>query len=112
MGARPKDDSGHFEDERWASKAGMAEGYKKEIKTLIDSGTFAQDKLKDREISTPVMDTFKVKVKSDGSLDKLKCRLVVRGDLQDKNIMEDKWSPTASFHSLKMFLAHASRIKA
>jgi hypothetical protein len=58
------------------------------------------------------METFKVKVKSDGSLDKLKCRLVVRGDLQDKNITEDKWSPTASFRSLKMFLAHASRIKA
>ncbi len=45
-------------------------------------------------------------------LDKLKCRRVVRGDLQDRNITEDKWSPTASFRSLKMFLAHASRIKA
>jgi hypothetical protein len=58
------------------------------------------------------METFKVKVKSDGSLDKLKMLLVVRGDLQDKNITEDKWSPTASFHSLKMFLAHAARTKA
>jgi hypothetical protein len=85
---------------------------KKELKTLIESGTFAQDTLKDGEISTPVMETFKVKVKSNGSLDKLKCRLVVRGDLQDKNIMEDKWSPTTLFPSLKMFLAHASRIKA
>jgi hypothetical protein len=85
---------------------------RKELKTLIDSGTFAQDTLKEGEISTPVMETFKVKVKSDGSLDKLKCRLVVRGDLQDKNITENKWSPTASFRSLKMFLAHASRIKA
>jgi hypothetical protein len=85
---------------------------KKELKTLIASGTFAQDTPKDGETSTPVMETFKVKVKSDGSLDKLKCRLVVRGDLQDKNITEDKWSPTASFRSLKMFLAHASRMKA
>jgi hypothetical protein len=51
-------------------------------------------------------------VKSDGSLDKLKTRLVVRGDLQDKNITEDKWSPRASFRSLKMFLGHASRLKA
>jgi hypothetical protein len=83
-----------------------------ELKTLIDSGTFAHNTLKNGEISTPVMETFKVKVRSDGSLDKLKCRLVVRGDLQDKNIAEDKWSPTASFCSLKMFLAHASRIKA
>jgi transposase InsO family protein len=85
---------------------------KKELKTLIESGTFAQDTRRDGEISTPVMETFKVKVKSDGALDKLKCRLVVRGDLQDKNITEDKWSPTASFRSLKMFLAHASRTKA
>jgi transposase InsO family protein len=52
---------------------------------------------------TPFMETFKVKVKSDGSLDKLKTQLVVRGNLQDKNISEDKWSPTASFCSLKMF---------
>jgi len=63
------------------------------------------------ETSTPVMEIFKVKVKSDGSLDKLKTRLVVRGDLRDKHITEDKWSPTASFRSLKMFLAHASRLK-
>jgi len=85
---------------------------KEELKTLIDSGTFAADELKGGEVSTPVMETFKVKVKSDGSLDKLKCRLVVREDLQDKNITEDKWSPTALFRCLKTFLAHASRMKA
>jgi hypothetical protein len=85
---------------------------KKEIKTLVNSGTFAIDTLKAGEISTPVMETFKVKVRSDGSLDKLKMQLVLRGDLQDKNITEDKWSPSASFRSLKMFLAHAARLKA
>jgi hypothetical protein len=58
------------------------------------------------------METFKVKVISDRSLDKLKAQLVVRGDLQDKNITEDKWSPTTSFCCLEMFLGHASRIKA
>jgi hypothetical protein len=57
------------------------------------------------------MEIFKVKFNGDGSLHKLKTRLVVRGDLQDKRIMEGKWSPTASFRSLKMFLAHASRLK-
>jgi hypothetical protein len=31
---------------------------------------------------------------------------------ESKNITEDKWSPMASFHSLKMFLAHAARLKA
>jgi len=58
---------------------------RKELKTLVDSGTFQEDTLREGETSTPVMETFKVKVKSDGSLDKLKTRLVVRGDLQDKN---------------------------
>ena len=37
--------------------------------------------------------------------------MVMRSDLQDKNISEDKWSPTAVFHSLKMLLAHAARLK-
>jgi hypothetical protein len=85
---------------------------RKELKTLVDSGTFQEDTPHSGKTSTPVMEIFKVKVKSDGSLDKLKTRLVVRGDLQDKNITEDKWSPRASFRSLKMFLGHASRLKA
>jgi hypothetical protein len=70
---------------------------KKELKMLVDSNTFQDDIMHSGEISTPVMETFKVKVKSDGSLDKLKTQLVVRGDLRDKNITENKWSPTASF---------------
>jgi len=45
---------------------------KKEIKTLVNSGTFARDTMHEGETSTPVMETFKVKVKSDGSMDKLK----------------------------------------
>ena len=57
------------------------------------------------------MDTFKVKINSDGSLDKFKTRMVVGGDLRDKYITEDKWSPTPLFRSWKMFLAYASRLK-
>jgi hypothetical protein len=56
------------------------------------------------------METNKVKIKSDGSLDRLKCRIGVRGDLQ-YTAMEDSWSPTAPFRSLKMFLADAARNK-
>jgi hypothetical protein len=84
---------------------------KKELKALIDAKTFINNTMKNGEKSTPVMEIFKVKIQSDGSLDKLKTRMVVRGDLQDKSISEDKWSPTASFRSLKMFLAHASHLK-
>jgi hypothetical protein len=78
---------------------------------LVDSETFVKDTMMPGEISTPVMEIFKVQAKSDGSLNKLKTHFVVRGDLQDKNIIEDKWSLTASFRLLKMFLAHASHLK-
>jgi hypothetical protein len=70
--------------------------YQKEIKTLIDAESFALESPKDGE---PVIPTMETKIKSDGSLDKLKCRIVARGDLQDTG-MEDSWSPTAPFRSL------------
>jgi hypothetical protein len=72
---------------------------KKEFKTLVTPKTFVLGKLQKGEVSTLVEEIFKVKIKSDGSLDKLKMHMVVQGDLQDKNITEDKWSPTASFCS-------------
>jgi hypothetical protein len=79
----------------------------KELKTLMDAGTFSIETMLEGEVSTPMMETFKVKINSDGSSDKLKTRIVLRGNLQSKSISEDKWSPTASFRSLKMFLVHA-----
>jgi len=70
--------------------------YRKELKTIIDSGTFIPNILLEGESCTPIMDLNVVKLRSDGTLDKLKNCLVVRGDLQ-KNVEEDTWSPTASF---------------
>ena len=40
---------------------------------------------------TPCMDVYKAKIRSDGSLDKLKLRIVVRGDLQNKYLVGDIW---------------------
>ncbi len=56
------------------------------------------------------MDLNVVKLRSDGTLDKLKNHLVVRGNLQ-KNVEEDTWSPNTSFRALKLFLAHVARLK-
>jgi len=84
---------------------------RKELKTMVDSGTFVFDEMKEGETSTPKMEIFKVKMKSDGSLNKLKTRLVLRGDLQNGQLLENKWSPTASFGSLKMFMVHAGHLK-
>ena len=58
------------------------------------------------------MDFYKAKIQSDGSLDKLKLRIVVREDLQNKEMVGDTWSPTASMRTLKYFLADAEKHKA
>ena len=56
----------------------------KEIKNLITNQTFLIEDPKDGERVTPCMDVYKAKIQSDGSLDKMKFRIVVRGDLQNK----------------------------
>ena len=58
------------------------------------------------------MDLYKTKIQSVGSLDKLKLRIVVRGDLQNKEMVGDTWSPTASMRTLKYFFADAAKHKA
>ena len=58
------------------------------------------------------MDVYKAKIQSDGSLDKLKLRIMVRGDLQNKEMVGDNCSPTASMRTLKYFLADAAKHKA
>ena len=58
------------------------------------------------------MDVYKAKIQSDGSLDKLKLRIVVRGDLQNKEMVGDTWLPTASMRTLNYLLADAAKHKA
>ena len=73
----------------------------KEIKNLINNQTFLVEDPKKDEPVTPCMDVYKAKIQSDGSLDKVKLRIVVRGDLQNKEFVGDTWSPTASMRALK-----------
>ena len=53
---------------------------------------------------TPCMYLYKAKIKSDGILDKLKLRIVVGGDFQNKEIIGYIWYPTASMRTLKCSL--------
>ena len=53
----------------------------KEIKNLINIKTFLIEDQNEGEPVTPCMDVYKAKIQSDESLDKLKLRIVVRGDL-------------------------------
>ena len=60
---------------------------KKEIKNLIDNKTFKQEDPEPGEVVTPCMDVYKVKIASDGTIDKLKLQIIARGDLQSKEQM-------------------------
>ena len=53
----------------------------KEIKNLINNQTFLVEDPNKGEPVTPCMDVYKTKIQSDGIIDKLKLRIVVRGDL-------------------------------
>ena len=52
---------------------------------------------------TPFMDIYKEKIQSNGSLDKLKLRILVIGDLQNNEMIGDTWYQTSSMRNLKYF---------
>ena len=56
----------------------------REIKNLINNQTLLIEDQKEGEPVTPCMDVYKAKIQSDGSIDKLKLRIVVRVDLKNK----------------------------
>ena len=60
----------------------------------------------------PCLDVYKAKIQYDGNLDKLKLRIVVIRDLQNKELVGNTWSPTASMSTLKYFLSDATKHKA
>ena len=63
------------------------------------------------DLVTPCMDVYNAKIQSDESLDKLRLKFVVRVDLQNKYMLGDTWSPTASMITLKYLLATYSKRK-
>ena len=83
----------------------------KEIKNLINNQNFLIEDQNEGEPVTPCMDVYKAKIQSDGSLDKLKLRILVRGDLQNKELVGDTWSPTTSMRNLKYFVADSTKHK-
>ena len=60
----------------------------KEIKNIINKQTFMIEEQKDGELVTICMDVYKAKIQSGGSLDKLKLRILVRGDFQYQSIAQ------------------------
>ena len=64
----------------------------KEINILINNQTFLVEDPEKGEPVTPYMDVWKANVQFDGSLDKLKLRILVRGDIQNNELVGDTWS--------------------
>ena len=101
----------HFipEPRRFAEVKKLSENIKKpwlkatikEIKDLINNQNFLIEDQNEGEPVTPCMDVYMSKIHSDGSLDKLELRIVVRGYLQNKELIGDTWSPTASMRIFK-----------
>ena len=83
----------------------------KEIKNLINNQTFLIEDQNEGEPVTTCMDMYMAKIQPDRSLDKLKLRIVVRGNLQNKELVGDNWSTTVSMRTLKYFLAYATKVK-
>ena len=83
----------------------------KEIKILINNQTFLVQNTEKGEPVTPFMDVYKAKIQYDGSLDKLKLIFLVGGYLQNKELVGNNWSPTASKRNLKYFLEDAFQHK-
>ena len=89
----------------------MLNANQKDIKNLINNHTFLVEDPKKGEPVTPCVDVYKGKIKSYGSLDKLKLRILVRGYLQNMKLVGDDWSPTSSMRTLKYLLADAAKHK-
>ena len=58
------------------------------------------------------MDFYKAKIKSDGSLDRFKLIIVVRGYLNNKEMIGDNWYPRQSTRTMEYFLADYSKHEA
>ena len=56
----------------------------KKINNLINNKTFSVDDTEKGDTVTPCIDVYKANIKYDGSLNKLRFRVVVRGDMQNK----------------------------
>ena len=86
--------------------------FRKELETLIKKmGTFAKEEPRANEPIIPVTAKARVKIKSDGTVDKLKIRICLRGDKQAELVDWDTWCPIAGFRELKLFLSFAARFK-
>ena len=84
----------------------------REIKNLINNQNFIVEDIYKDEPVIPCMDFYKAKIQSDGSIDKLKLIIVVRGDLYNKELVGYTWSLIASMRNIEYLLSDVTKHKA
>jgi Reverse transcriptase (RNA-dependent DNA polymerase) len=77
----------------------------KEITGLLDQETFEIETPPLSTPITPVMEVYKCKLDPNGRVDKLKDRIVFRGDLYTPTEPENTWNPFARYLAFLMFIA-------
>ena len=86
-------------------KKHWVKSWKAELSTIIKMGTFAHVDGPIDDPIIPVTMKMRIKLKSDGTIDKLKARCCLRGDYQQDLYDWDTWCAIAGFPELKRFLA-------
>ena len=84
----------------------------KKIQNLINNQNVLIQYPGKGEHVNPCVYVYKTKTQSDGVLDKLKLRIMVRGDLKNKKLVGDTLSSRASMRTLKYFLEDAAKHEA
>ena len=55
------------------------------------------------------MKSYKCKVTLEGTIDKIKMRLCVQGNIRKQSLLQDNWLPTASHRIFKIWCVYASK---
>jgi Reverse transcriptase (RNA-dependent DNA polymerase) len=92
-------------------KKAWLDAFRSELVNLISKNTFEIATNYKGEKCLPVCAIFRTKIKANGTFDKLKVRIAIRGDLDRDALDEDNSAPLATFRLLKVFLAEAARLK-
>ena len=88
-----------------------ARSFKTELNTLLNMKTFALDEKPAGEPIIPVTAKFRAKLKSNGSVKKLKTRICLRENKQQELTEWDTWCLIDGFRELRKFLAYNASVK-
>ena len=84
----------------------MAKSNSEGYQNIINNQTFLVQYPEKGETVTTCMDVYKYKIQYDGSLDKIKLRVLVRTYLQNMELVVYTCLSTASMSTLEYFLAN------